>query len=569
MEIHLRDFAHLVEGDDWTLALREALHQCKLHPGSALHLDGGRKHFRKKYAAEHEYYINTNDIEAGHKFIVFPIIGFDGLTIDGDGAELLFHGTINPFVIDHSNNITLRNFTVDYEHPFYLQGKIVDADEHHCEIEYDTSVYEITPGEDCITFGWTADDWTFEVERMLTLEFEADKGVPISTQAEYFLCFPTAPKDDSLSGMNRYVKASIPAPGRLLLKGEIGFRHTVGNILVSTWNWRYNPAVFATDSRDILIQDVTLYHTSAMGFIGQVCHNITMERFNMVARPGSGRCMSVCADATHFVSCSGILRYESCRFLNMMDDAGNIHGLYTPYVRNIDDHTLLLRFKHLLQAGLNNQFTPGDKVEIVDTSTMQPVAELTVKSSELFTNNAIRLELEEKLPPMHDNYVVDNITKMPEVYINNCETGDNRPIGFRLRSRKHTEVTNCLFHTMSYALLVSGDTYWGNESGPSKDVVIRNNRFVNAAYASGCAICISTNPNLVGNIPYHSNILIEDNYFELQDKRFLEAESAENLVMRNNTYHLNPELPAHGRTGEDGIIVKNCPNSQIEPPREV
>ncbi|MBP1583945.1 MAG: hypothetical protein J6866_08315, partial [Victivallales bacterium] len=116
MDFHLRDFARLVEGDDWTLALREALHQCRLHPGCTLHLDGGVKHFRKKYAAEHEYFISNNDM--GHKYIVFPVIGFDGLTIDGDGADLRFHGTVNPFVIDQSNDVTLRNFSVDYDHPF-------------------------------------------------------------------------------------------------------------------------------------------------------------------------------------------------------------------------------------------------------------------------------------------------------------------------------------------------------------------------------------------------------------------------------------------------------------------
>ena len=565
MEFHLNDFAYLVDGDDWTLAVQEALHQCRLHPGSTLHLDGGRKHFRKKYAAEHEYYVSNND--CGHKYIVFPIIGFDGLTIDGDGADLLFHGTINPFVIDKSKDITLRNFSVDYEHPFYFQGKIVDADEHHCEIEYDTSVYEMTPGPECLTFGWKEDDWTYRVEMMLTTEFEAETRVPSAYQPVYFVCFLDCPEKDFLSGLNRYLKASLPAPGRLLLKGEFGFKHKVGNFFVCTWNWRYNPGIFTNLSQNILFQDLTLYHTAAMGIHGQLCTDITLERCKAVVRPGSGRCLTICADATHFLNCSGKIRYESCTFLNMLDDGGNIHGTYTRYVRTIDDHTILLDFGHHQQRGLN-LYSPGDKVNIVDNRTMQPVAEMTVKSSELFTNNAVRLEFEENLPAMKAGYVVENFTKMPELYINNCETGDNRPRGFLLSTRKHTEVTNCLFHNMVYALHLTGDTNTWFESGPSKDVVIRHNRFVNAAFAEGPAICIETSPH-EGSIPYHSNILIEDNYFEQQDKRFLYAYAAENIVMRNNTYHLNPALPAHGRIGEDGILLKECFNTQIEPPKEV
>ena len=565
MEVHLRDYAHLVEGDDWTLAVREALHQCKLQPGSTLHLDGGRKHFRKKYAAEREYYITNND--GGHKFIVFPVIGFEGLTIDGDGADLIFHGTINPFVIDQSHDIVLRNFSVDYEHPFYFQGRIVSADEHHCEMEYDTSVYEMTPGENCLTFGWAADDWSYRVETMLTTEFDAKTGAPSAYLPEYFVCFLNPPEKIPEGDWNRYVTASLPAPGRLLLKGEFHFSHTVGNVFVCTWNWRYNPGFFLNQSQEILFEDVTLYHTAAMGIVGQLCENVTMVRVNAVMRKGSGRYLTVCADATHFLNCTGRIRYESCTFLNMLDDGGNIHGTYTKYARDIDDHTILLEYGHPQQCGVN-LYSPGDKVNIVDNLTMQAVREMTVRSAELFTNNALRLEFEETLPQMRKGYVVENFTKMPELYINNCETGDNRPRGFLISTRKHVEVTNSVFHNMVFALHLTGDTNNWFESGPCNDVVVRNNRFVNAAYSWGAVIEIDSNVR-VGHAPYHSNILIEDNYFELQDKRFLKADHAENLVMRNNTYHQNPELPAHGRTGEDGILLEDCPNAKIDPPREI
>ena len=565
MELHLRDFAHLVEGDDWTLALQEALHQCKLHPGCTLHLDGGRKHLRQKYAAEGDYFISNND--GGHKYIVFPIIGFDGLTIDGDGADLIFHGTTNPFVIDKSNDIVLRNFSVDYEHPFYFEGKIVDADEHHCEIEYDTNVYEMTPGADCLTFGWAADNWSYRVEKMLTTEFDGKKRVPTGDLPDYFVCFFSAPEGSWLDGMNRYLKASLPAPGRLLLTGELGLRHTVGNIFVCTWNWRYNPGILANKSRNILIEDVTLYHTAAMGIVGQLCENITLVRVKAVVRPGSGRSLTICADATHFLHCTGTIRMESCTFLNMLDDATNVHGAYARYVRTIDDHTILLDFNYWQQFGME-QFLPGDKVYIVDNRTMQPVAEMTVRSLDFFSSNALRLEFEEPLPPMREGYVVENFTRMPEIYINNCECGDNRPRGFLLQTRKRTEVTNCTFHNMCCGIQLAGDAVNWFESGPSGNVVIRNNRFVNAAYARGAAIDIGVYVR-EGNAPYHGSILIEDNYFEQQDKRFLNANYVEHLVVRNNTYHLNPDLPARGRVGEDGIIVKECPNAQVEPPKEV
>ena len=115
MEIFLKDYAHLNENGDWTLALLTALKDAKKEKNSVLHLGGGVLDFYKKHTMQKFYYISNNTY--GVKNIVFPLIGFDGLTVDGGGAELLFHGTVLPFVIDSSKNITLKNFSVDYPHP--------------------------------------------------------------------------------------------------------------------------------------------------------------------------------------------------------------------------------------------------------------------------------------------------------------------------------------------------------------------------------------------------------------------------------------------------------------------
>ena len=100
MIIHLSDYQHLFQEDDATLAVQEALYVCRKHPGSILKLGGGQLHFHPRYAFQKEYYISNNDYS--RKSIIFPLIGMQDLTIDGEGAELLFHGEVLPFVLDHS-----------------------------------------------------------------------------------------------------------------------------------------------------------------------------------------------------------------------------------------------------------------------------------------------------------------------------------------------------------------------------------------------------------------------------------------------------------------------------------
>lgn len=564
MIVHLKDYQQFFDGDDATLALREALLKCKDNPGSTLCLGGGELHFRKTYAFEAEFYMSNND--GGHKHITFPIIDFKDLTIDGEGASLIFYGTILPFVIYNSHNITLKNFTVDYPKPFFFQTFIQDADEHRLVLDYDPSIHDIVPQDQALLFRRTEDAWEQASSRILTTEFDVQTNAPCSHTPPFFFYFKNESDGSFLQHMYRFVKPSLEKPGKLIITGDLQRKLTPGNSIVATFGGRHCPGIFGYLSSDITVQDVTFYHVPAMGIICQLCNNVTMRRFKTIPTPNSGRLLSVNADSTHFVNCTGLIHYDSCTFLNMLDDAGNIHGTYMKCVKTLDAHSLLLKFCHGQQVGIN-LYKPGDQVNIVHNLTMQPVATMTVQSATLVSNTFTRIQFLEKLPPMQTGFVIENFTQMPELIIENCESGNNRPRGFLISTRKKALVTTSTFYNMNTALHLTGDSNDWFESGPVNDLTVTKNRFVNAAYAGGSAITVTPHV-LEGEAPYHSNIRITDNLFELQDKRFLVARYAENILMKNNTFVQNPNLPNHGRTGTDGFDLKYCQNCHIEPPTE-
>ena len=83
------------------------------------------------------------------------------------------------------------------------------------------------------------------------------------------------------------------------------------------------------------------------------------------------------ADATHFVNCKGLLYYDDCTFENMLDDAGNFHGIYTKIVDLVDEYTIGVRRMHGQQTGF--QFAePGDSIRLSDSKPMKPYAILKV-----------------------------------------------------------------------------------------------------------------------------------------------------------------------------------------------
>ena len=102
-----------------------------------------------------------------------------------------------------------------------------------------------------------------------------------------------------------------------------------------------------------------------------------------------------------------------------------------------------------------------------------------------------------------------------------------------------------------------------------EDVQIRGNDFKNAAYAGEVAISIS--PHICDKeAVYHKNIVIEENFFEMHEERFLYAANVENLIFRNNRFRENLSLPAHGKLGNNGIETGNgCRNIAIEPVKKI
>ena len=561
MNVYFEQFKHLTEGNNSSLAMLEALSACK--DGDTLVIGGGELHFYNEHLFEKEYYISNNDYSM--KSILFPIIGKKNIVIDGGGCKMIFHGRILPFVIDKSENITIKNLTVDYAEPMYFEALIVDSGEDFVLMKYDTKTFtcDIEDGK----FVFSGEGWRNEAIRVLVTEFNAEMKAPDPYARTYIACLTNEEEPDFLRGLFRFLKASKPAPDMLRLEGDIKCKHNVGNYWLCTHNDRANPGIFVNESKDVTVQNVTLNHTISMGVICQMTENITLD--TVVAVPTEGRMLSVDADATHFVNCSGTVHMKNCRFESMMDDACNVHGIYMPIEKKLSENRLLLRLGHFQQLGVNI-FRDGDRIRFVDDETLCPYHECTVSSTTLLSGKYLVLETVEKLPEVIPaGHVIENHTRMPYFHAENCVCGYNRPRGFLIRTCKGALVENCQFHNMYSGISMGGSASGWYESGPSDNVIIRNNDFTNAAYAGGCAIGIGARINNHVK-PYHNNITIEGNLFRMHEKRVAEISYTGNVIFRNNTFVPDSSLPAHpdARFAETGICVSHCDNADIEPLKE-
>ncbi len=561
MDLFFKDFFE--ESQDMSLAAARMIAAAK--SGDILHLGGGVYHFHPENASKDEFYISNND--GGVKSIAFYFNRKENITLDGEGAELIFHNKITPFAVNESENIVIKNLSVDYQYPKYAQGKILqkgeNAGESYLDLEF-TGEFHARLKNNMFCFYSPEDGWE-NVENPLVTEFCADSRAPAPYTPYYFPVVGEIDKSNFLSVIMRNVTLTQISDTVIRMQGDLPKEHKVGNYLVATHGGRENPAIFLNETKDTFLKDIKIYHSIGMGIVGQLSENISLENIVVAPRENSGRMLSANHDSSHFVNCTGLIKLENCRFVSLMDDCCNIHGNYLRCRKVLSSNSLELTFGHRQQKGVL-VYKPGDRVRLLPEDEIIHSGEFTVQSASLKDADTVILTLEENLPACtKPGDLVENYSRMPAVHISNCDFGDNRPRGLLLATNKKSVVENCTFHSMYQGIHIGSEIKNWLESGSVEDVLIQNNNFTNAAYVGDYAITVR--PKLIKptSEPFHKNIVIKNNTFTMNDRRFLQAVNTRGLVFKDNVFVKDTSLPSHGDK-ENGIMTENLVDSEIEEP---
>ena len=110
----------------------------------------------------------------GAQSVAFNIEGANGLTLDGSGSTLVFHGLMMPFRLLRSGTVALRDFSIDWDRPFISQGRIIGVTGESVDIEIDKAQYPYVIEGDRAWF--TGEDWKRGVEGYNILYDKRTKG---------------------------------------------------------------------------------------------------------------------------------------------------------------------------------------------------------------------------------------------------------------------------------------------------------------------------------------------------------------------------------------------------------
>ncbi len=538
------------DGKDDTLAVRAALTQAKTSGARKLVFPKGRYDFYPDMAFERYQYISNND--EGLKRIVFPIAGMKRFEIDGQGSAFLFHGFLSPFTVDASSGIALRNFSVDYARPFHSEGKILQVASNSVDLAISEEYpYSIENGLLKFHDGKPRKERTLYPVNAL-LEFDPVKRETAYRARDYGLGDDIRAEDLG----NRRV--------RVLREKLTG---TPGNVFVFGPNHRLVCGIVISDSSDVAVEDVTLYHCGGMGVVGLRSRDLAVRRMKVTSAPGKDRIVSLTADATHFVNCGGKVTLEDCLFELQKDDATNVHGIYVRIVNRVGPAMADVKLVHPQQYGFDF-IEKGETLELVKGPALTTYANPVVKKVERLNKEYTRLTFTAPLPEQVEiGDALASIKPYPELTIRGCTIRGNRARGILLNSRGKTVVENNTFHTAGSAILFEGDArFWYEQAGVS-DCLIRNNVFDNCNYGVWGRALIEVGAGITpayrAESRYNKNIRIEGNTIRHFHPALLDMYCVQGLTFTNNALEKTEAYP-QWKAGAPRFTVTDCDGVKLQ-----
>lgn len=528
--------------------VQKAIRACKENPGSTLVFPQGRYDFWAQHAVEKEYH-ETNTYDVNPKILAVLLDEVNDLTIDGDGSEFIMHGRMQPFTLDHCQNITLKNFTVDWDIPLTAQGTVVESTPDFMEIEIDTCQYPYIIENKRLTFvgeGWKSSVWSI-------MQFDPETHFVL-------------PNTGDNLGWRGYDAMKV-SRGRVRLsdpKREANkFYPAAGTILVLRHSTRDHAGIFIFHSTNTKMENLKLFHTCGLGILSQYSKDISFNDVHIIPNTSKGRVLSGHDDGFHFMGCSGLLKIENCSWAGLMDDPINIHGTCSRIMEVLSPTRIKCKFMQDMSEEME-WGRPNETIGFIEHNTMRTAATGKITKFKALNKAEFIIELSAPLPTeVGAGYVIENLTCTPDAEIRNCHFGSCRARGLLVSTPGKVVIEDNVFESSGSAILIAGDANAWYESGAVKDVLIRNNDFrypCNSSLYQFCEAVISIDPEIPTpeqKYPYHRNIRIVDNTFHLFDYPILFARSVDGLTFSNNTLIRDTTYqPYHYR--KEGITLKAC-----------
>lgn len=538
VEVKLTDFGAIPnDGKDDGPAFRKALEFCKKFSKTGV---GVKLSFFK---GQYDFF------EGANRFSLIELKNLSNIIIDGNDSEIIIHNPLKGFLsIWKSNNIVVKNLTIDYDPLPFTQGKIVAID-----IKGKTFDFKIDDGFPSLTMKMFQ-----EAPRAWGMLMDPEIPGKLKDGAPNYY----ASKNFEELG-ERTFRIKMPGP-RMLKFMEVGDLY----VHVARTN---GSAVFKSNlSKNITFLNNTNYTSPAGTF-----NAVNMEEWNIIGHKvklKKGRIHSANADCVHVNGGKFGPWIENSLFEGYSDDGVNFKNTKRHIIKQLSPTELIMKW----------QVVKGDVMRIYNPREGKLIGTFTVIENKFLGDGEMRVTLDKAVPvslhvgdtKKHDIAYLDNQSNESFVIRNNTFRNARR-YGVLIQASNGLIEKNIFENLSQSAITLINGVDWG-EGFIAHNILINQNIFNNCGYDETylnqkdfatiqMRVVKLKNPDAktkwsgVATTEWQGleNIKITNNIFSY-NKRALSVECTTNTLIKGNRFLRNSN-----DLSEENEIILNRNNSNL------
>jgi len=480
------------------------------------------------------------------------------ITLDGQGATLLFHPDNRAFLIYRSEGITLRNFVVDFDPLPFTQGDVVAIDqakrEIHVRIHDGFPLPEMTPGRHgaFIEKGRRRYThlWSYigkvralsREQRLYTIAGNRKAGHEdriLKTHVGERFVFPVVYRPHQGFEDSRFIIGTTPQ--------DKGVFHTNP---AGTFQVRF--------SRRCTLEDITVHASPAMVVRLTGTQDVTLRRVRIVYKPGSGRLMVSASDGMHCKNNKTGPVIEDCTFEGLLDDSINISTMSEDVMERLSDTEFLTCYSDI--AYYDSSVTVGDTLLVYDPVESVFLAEVEAAKVEFLRSHHRRITIARAVPGIADAKTVGRerctrfyVKKTAPAVVRGCTFRSQMKTALLLRTPVVCEGN--IVEETAYGVHACNSFRFGEGPLPYAQVY-RGNRFRDIWIA---AVQLVRQGHARPLRPAGGPILVEGNTIVQGNGHGIQAWNLRGVTLRNNAITMRPDADPKLRA----IVLRNCADVAI------
>jgi len=324
-----------------------------------------------------------------------------------------------------------------------------------------------------------------------------------------------------------------------------------------------NNTLLSDSSTNVTLSNINIIGTPGISIHFKDSQNISL--LNLLVKPSKdGDGFSSNADAAHFTRCRGSIFISNCIFMTMGDDAINVHGSYGRLDEVISTNTIQYVTGRRDVDWPAPAATVGDVVSIHHPTNPfgKPLVQGVVLSSQSGSEDkslqiALDSPISEDLPK---DSVVWNQSTSPSLVVTKCKFLNNRARGILIQSSNARIEDNWFQGMTGPAIKVTCDVGRWWESGPTTNIVIRNNFISDCndgpASSKGAITVDADAPGLRPVAGVHQNIEITGNRIRDVGGMAISISSGSQVRITQNRISTK-DSPFIGVTNSTDVLIEN------------